>query len=247
MGRFAACASIGVFFTFAASVLAVFAHISQISGNIVPRNLRMTTVDMTGVGAATGAGDAIYGTGAQTGPNTGLRNYYEFGLWAYGASATTGGARDYTSGNTWAREFQPIPVILFDAPAAQQQTITQALGDGVITSSDYLGRYTKAAFYVLIIGTILGGLALICGLLANRFAYILAAAFSLIGFLCLAVGCIIWTVILSRVRSSVQGSGSGISVSYGNALWLYWAATGCLLFSILPFITSCIVGRDRYY
>lgn len=40
----------------------------------------MTTVDMTGVGAATGAGDAIYGTGAQTGPNTGLRNYYEFGL-----------------------------------------------------------------------------------------------------------------------------------------------------------------------
>lgn len=55
-------------------------QISQISGNIVPRNLRMTTVDMTGVGAATGAGDAIYGTGAQTGPNTGLRNYYEFGL-----------------------------------------------------------------------------------------------------------------------------------------------------------------------
>ena len=46
--------------------------------------------------------------------------------------------------------------------------------------------------------------------------------------------CQIWVVILSRVRSSVRGSGSGIQVSYGNALWIYFASCGCLLFSILP-------------
>jgi len=249
MGRFFACAGLGTFFTLAASVLAIFAHISQINSNIVPRHIRMTTVSTTGVGAATGAGDAVYGSGDRSNnqPNTGLRPYYEWGLWGYCASQTTGGNRDYCSGTSWAYEFQPVPAVVYDVPANAQQTISNALGQGTFTSSDYLGRFTKAAFYLLIIGTILGGLALVIGFLAHRVAFLLAAVLAFLGFLLTIAGCIIWVVILSRVRSSINGNGSGVNVSYGNALWIYFASSGCLLFATLPYIFSCIAGRDRYY
>lgn len=109
---------------------------------IVPRNIRMVNIDTTGVGAATGAGDAVYGSGPRDGPNTGLRPYYQWGLWAYGEAQTSGGSRDYLSGTDWAYEFQPVPAILFDVPAEQQQTVSAALGDGTFTSSSYLGRFT---------------------------------------------------------------------------------------------------------
>lgn len=103
----------------------------------------MVTVDTSGVGAATGAGDAVYGTGARNDqPNTGLRPYYEWGLWGYCASQTKNGGRDYCSGTSWAYEFQPVPAILYDVPADAQQPVSNALGSGTFTSSDYLGRFT---------------------------------------------------------------------------------------------------------
>jgi len=157
------------------------------------------------------------------------------------------GATDYCSGTSWAYEFQPVPAVVYDVPANAQQTISNALGQGTFTSSDYLGRFTKAAFYLLIIGTILGGLALVIGFLAHRVAFLLAAVLAFLGFLLTIAGCIIWVVILSRVRSSINGNGSGVNVSYGNALWIYFASSGCLLFATLPYIFSCIAGRDRYY
>jgi hypothetical protein len=94
--------------------------------------------------------------------------------------------------------------------------------------------HSKAAFYLLIIGTILGGLALVIGFLAHRVAFLLAAVLAFLGFLLTIAGCIIWVVILSRVRSSINGNGSGVNVSYGNALWIYFASSGCLLFATLP-------------
>lgn len=51
-------------------------------------------------------------------------------------------------------------------------------------------------------------------------------------------------VIIARAKSSV--SSVGIDVHYGDGLWIYWAATGCLFFATLPFIFGCIAGRDRY-
>jgi len=247
MSRFFACAGLGVFLTLAASILAIFAHISQINSNIVPRNIRMVTVATGDVGQALGLGNSIYGQSSSNAANAGLRQYYEWGLWTYCAkSGSSGGAPDYCDGTSWAHEFRPVPAILYDVPANAQTEVANRLPGGVFTSDSYLGRFSKAAFYLLIIGTILGGLALIMGFFAHRFAYLVCALLTLFAFLCTAVGCIIWTVIIARTKQSINSAGVGILVSYGNALWIYWAATGCLLFAVLPFIFSCIAGRDRY-
>jgi len=246
MGRFFACAGLGTFLTFAASILAIFAQISQINSNIVPRNIRMVTVNTAGVGQALGVGNAIYGSGARNAANTGLRPSYQWGLWAYCEAQTEGGVRDACSGTSWAHTFQPVPAILFDVPAAEQQAVSNLLGNGTFTASDYLGRFSKGAFYVLFIGAVLGGLPLITGFLAHRFAFLVAAILTLLAFLCEAVGCIIWTIIIHKSKSAVNGLNAGITVSYGNALWIYWASTGCLLFAILPYIFGCIAGRDSY-
>jgi len=247
MGRFFACAGLGVFLTLCASGLAVFAHISQISANIVPRNIRMVTVDTSGVGAALGVGDAIYGTGERTSANSGLREYYEWGLWTYCLKDSLGGVPDACDGNSWAYAFEPVPAILYDVPSDLQSQVTSRLPSSTFTSSDYLRSYSKGAFYVLFIGTVAGGLALILGFLAHRFAFLLAALFCVFAFLCEAVGCIIWTVIISRTKNSINDAGVGITVSYGNALWLYWASTGALFLAIIPYIVGCIAGRDSYY
>jgi hypothetical protein len=104
----------------------------------------MVTVDTTGLGAATSLGASIYGSGARSGdaPNTGVRPYYEWGLWGYCASQTKGGDRDYCVGTSFGFQFQPSPAILFDTPTASQSQLAQALPGGVFTDSNYLGSYT---------------------------------------------------------------------------------------------------------
>jgi len=104
----------------------------------------MVTVDTTGLGAAVGAGDAIYGTGVRNGdtPNTGIRPSYQWGLWGYCASQSLGGDRDYCVGTSFGFKWQPSPAILFDAPVDQQNTIAQALPSGTFTDSNYLGSYS---------------------------------------------------------------------------------------------------------
>lgn len=93
---------------------------------------------------------------------------------------------------------------------------------------------SRGAFYVLFVGALSGGLAFIIGFLAHRFAFLVSAGFAFLAFLCEAVGCIIWTVIIHRVRNNINGAGVGITVEYGVGLWLYWASTGCLLLATLP-------------
>lgn len=248
MGRFFACAGLGVFLTLCASILAIFAHISQINGSLIPRNIRMVNVNTEGLGEALGVGEAIYGSGPREGdaPNTGIRPSYQWGLWGYCAAQSLGGDRDYCVGTSFGFKFQPAPAILFDAPAAQQNTVAQALPSGTFVDSDYLGSYTRGAFYVLFVGTLAGGLAFLIGFLAHRFAFLISAILAFFAFLCGAVGCIIWTVIIHRTRSALSAAATGITVEYGVGLWLYWASTGCLLLAVLPFLIGCIAGRDRY-
>ena len=185
--------------------------------SLVPRNIRMVDVNLSGLGAATGAGSALYGTGPRTAPNSGLRQHYEWGLWTYCGHDTLGGSPDYCSGTQWANEFQPVSAILADVPTQFQTQVANALPSGsTFASGGYLGRFrydfsflfgkiginklryftsinSKGAFYVLFVGAAAGGLALITGFLAHRIAFLLAAMLTFFAFLCEAVGCIIWT------------------------------------------------------
>lgn len=91
------------------------------------------------------------------------------------------------------------------------------------------------------------GITMLIGLVAHRFAFVLGALTALIGALLLAVGLVMWTVIIARVRNSVSFANAGISVNYGNGLWISWAACGALFLAIIPYLIACCTGRRDTY
>lgn len=103
----------------------------------------MVSINTAGVGQASGAGSSIYGQGARNGPNTGLRQYYEWGLWNYcEKSGDEGSTPDFCSGTSWANTFQPLPAILYDVPAASQTQVANVLPSSTLTDTDYLTVYS---------------------------------------------------------------------------------------------------------
>ena len=81
---------------------------------------------------------------------------------------------------------------------------------------------------------------MLLGFGAHRFAFLFSAITGLLAFLCIAVGAVIWTVLLHRVRSAINGAtvanGTplGLHVSWGDGLWIAWAAAGAALLSVIP-------------
>jgi len=255
MARLNFCAAIGLFLALAAIILMIFAEISQISDSqTVPRHIRMAQVDTTGLGGAlTASGTSttdLYGTGERTAENQGLRQYYSYGLWSYCAGDTpsgTGGSV-YCDNASWGHSFTPASDILSDVPTGLQTTVTNALPSTTFSSEGYLRPITQAAFYLYFIGAVAIAVSLILGLLAHRFAFLFSALFGIVAFIALAAAAVIWTVVISRVRSGINGAtlGStdlGITVTFGNGLWITWAAAGAALLSVFPFFFACCCGR----
>lgn len=254
MARLNCCAGLGLFCILAACILMIFAEISQISaGQKVIRSIRMTYVDTTNFGpalAASGADTAdLYAAGDRTGDNAGIYQYYSYGLWAYCAGASLSSTNNnYCSGTTWGRSFTPATDIGTDVPSALTTDYNNALPNTTFTSQGYLNSITKAAFYLFFIGAIAAGVSLFLGFLAHRFAFLLSALFGLVAFVCIAAASTIWTIVISRVRSGIDGATLGgeplgITVHYGNGLWITWAAAGAALLSIFPFLFACCCGR----
>lgn len=85
--------------------------------------------------------------------------------------------------------------------------------------------------------------------IAHRFAFVLCTLLSILSALSLAIGLVIHTVIYSRVIAAINdatvssGVNIGITITYGNALWILWASAAAMLLSILPFAIACCTGR----
>lgn len=82
------------------------------------------------------------------------------------------------------------------------------------------------------------------GLIAKRGAFFFGALLAILSTICLGIGATIYSVITSRVKQAIndatyQDVNVGIEVEYGNALWLLWAAVGCMLLSIVPLAIAC--------
>lgn len=88
---------------------------------------------------------------------------------------------------------------------------------------------------------------MLIGLLAHRFAFLVGALAATLAAVLLGVGLVIWTVIIARAKSSVNFAEFGIAVKYGNALWISWAACGCMFLAILPYLFACCAGRRDTY
>lgn len=92
-------------------------------------------------------------------------------------------------------EWRPYDQLLFHVPSQYNATLTRYISnDLTFADSDYLGRFSRASFYLIFIGTILAGITMVVALIANRWAFLFGAFTAWLSFLVLVVGAIIWTV-----------------------------------------------------
>ncbi|GAA5916283.1 uncharacterized protein JCM6883_001444 [Sporobolomyces salmoneus] len=180
----------------------------------------------------------------------GLRKIYEYGLWSYCSSnGGVGDDRSYCEDATIHPAFQPAKVLMADIPEDYSNALSETLPDNVFTADGYLGHYTRAAAYLIMVGSLATALAALFALFARRCAFSLATIFSIIAFLGLAIGLIIYTVIFERAiqaisDATISGVKVGITLTYGNALWILWAACGCMLLTIPSNALACCLGRS---
>lgn len=155
-----------------------------------------------------------------------------------------GSSPQYCTSRGFGSTIQPAVVLIQDAPAEFATAIQTVLPDNVFTADDYLGRFTKAATYLIFVGTLLAAIVMLIGLFAKRGAFFLGSLLAILSTLCLGIGATIYSVIVSRVKQAIndasyQDVNVGIEVEYGNAIWLLWTAVACMLLSIVPLAIAC--------
>ncbi|SCZ92372.1 BZ3500_MvSof-1268-A1-R1_Chr5-2g07814 [Microbotryum saponariae] len=259
MVRLNCCAGFGILLAVAFRERKCFigGQIAQLNPSTIPRHLRIVTITTTGLAAALGNVNDLYDTASGyvggrsvNGNNQGLRQTYEWGIWNY---CTTGGSigsqRSYCTKRSFGFEFRPALALLGDVPTQYEQALDAALPNNVFSDDKYLGRFTKVANYLVFIGSILAALAMLVGFGAHRFAFLFGAIVSLLAFLLLAAGAIIYTILLARVKAAINnatisGVAFGIKVAYGNALWLLWGATAAAFLAVIPYLIACCTGRN---
>ena len=161
---------------------------------------------------------------------------------------------------------QPFTVIVGDMPANYSQLTLALLPSDTFTDSQYLGEFSRGAYYLLLLGTIVAGITLfmcvhslllsalgliihypLSGLIKHTLGYLAATALAIIGSAFLLIGAVIWTVIVKKAQSintvMVGQPGNivpvGIEVDIGNGIYLAWAAFACLIASTVPYMIRC--------
>lgn len=179
----------------------------------------------------------------------GLRQEYKFGLYAH--CAYVDDSHGLCSNSSAANRFRPYQVIRADMASNYS-----AISDAVITGTtfidaNYLGNFTNAAWFLILIGTICAFLAFLTGVLKHTIGFLLSTLFAILGSASLLIAATIWTVVIGKAQSinhffvgdPAAPVPLGIDVSVGNGLFLLWAAFACLVVSIVPIMMSCCTYR----
>ncbi|RXW23862.1 hypothetical protein EST38_g2015 [Candolleomyces aberdarensis] len=121
------------------------------------------------------------------------------------------------------------------------------LPDSDFTNSKYTGQSTKAAYWMILLGTICAALALVTGILKNNYTFCVSTLFAVAGSLLLLIGASIWTVVVNKTQIindfplTTRSAGEiplGITMSSGPAIPLLWGAFAALLLSVVPYMIS---------
>ena len=193
----------------------------------------------------------------------GLRDFYEFGLYSYCAHNNDTRAQGACTNRTTGRQFHPYDAIRSDM-AANYSRITEALlVDTTFQNSRYLGQSSRAAFWMLLLGSVCAALSLVTsvlliftyshteccslssGILKNHLTFFVSTIFSILGSLFLLIGASIWTVLINKtaaVNDVLIGQPPvpvGIVVTVGSGLFLIWAAFACMVVSVVPYLIRC--------
>ena len=116
-------------------------------------------------------GDPILGlytsnASAPVGEREGLRQLYECGFYSYCAYVeTTDTTQGICSNKSTPFQLQPFAAFLADMPTnysgiTQNIVSTTNLADTTFVNNHYLGEFSKAAYFLVLIGTICAGLAM---------------------------------------------------------------------------------------
>ena len=220
----------------------------QLTENVVARNIYFVSVNTRGLGDAvtsSGTGSLYAGNQASAiGANQGLKYEYFWGMYDYCGGSGVSGNRDCSDkyiGYRW----EPAAALVADAQTSFASQLNQTIGSSTFTDDHYLGLLSRVANVIILVGTILSGLAFLTGFLAHRFCFAFAALEALGAAGCLGTGCAIWTAIIYKARDAIP-SGVGIDVHYGNALWMCWGAFAAIVISIVPLLITCCLGRSKY-
>ncbi|UZJ56478.1 hypothetical protein CBS101457_005798 [Exobasidium rhododendri] len=235
------CVGVGELLTFAAMVLAILVNMGQISNNIVARSIYYTELDTTGFTVSNAFASS------QSAPElagNGLKYNYRWGL--YNFCAGEGSVRSCARRN-FGYEYQPLNVLEDDASSTISSQVPTAISAATFSDSKYLGKFSKPANYLAFVGTVVIGASFLVAFLAHRFAFLIASLLALAAAGCMFVAAAIWTAIIYKVRSSLHGGNSGLTVNYGNAIWMEWAAAAAAALSVIPLLVACISGRKSKY
>jgi len=240
--------------SFAALVLLIFTHIGQINTSTVPRGIYMARLNVSQYGAALHQAlvdpiDDLY-TSNSSSPlleSLGLRDFYEFGLYSHcGYINSTAGI---CSNKTVGYPYKPYDYLIGDMDANYTIITASVITGGSFRDSNYLGESTKAAYWLILLGTILSALSFFSGITKHNLTFFLSAVFAAISSVFILIGAAIWTVVIkksngvSNILIGANPTPIGIDVSAGPGLFITWAAFACVFVSMVPYLISCCTYR----
>ncbi|KAJ6574688.1 hypothetical protein B0H19DRAFT_1125285 [Mycena capillaripes] len=251
------CVGSASFLAFTSLLLLIFVHVSQINTSTVPRGISLVKINVSAYGEAMHAAiidpvDFLYTTNssAPLGFSAGLRQFYLFGLYSH--CGYVNDSAGICTNHTIQNQFQPYAALTSDMLPNYTQITNGLLGGVSFSDSDSLGHSSRAAYWMILLGTICAALALFTGVAKSGFTFFASTAFAIIGSLFLLIGASIWTVMIKKtdsINGLMIGSAQtgkvpiGIDVSIGTGLYLIWASFVTLVVSIVPYMVSCCTFR----
>lgn len=259
----------GLLLTLSAGVLFIFFCIGNFTiHQVVPKNIRiieLTTFDLgTAISNAPSSINSpnlnlpiqsIYGPSSEEEnvriPGDGLRFYYTWGLWNRCAGYRDESHPQYCTKTLWAHRFEPIATLLEDVPLSVQDKTRNLLSiDDPIKSDHYVGQWSRAGFYFIMVSIFLTFLTILMFIFtsvdtpAGRLVYLNLVVLTGLGLLSNVIGSIIWTTIVGTLKAQLNArSQLGLKAYYGNGLWILWATDVALLISMLAYFIAFIRGR----
>ncbi len=89
----------------------------------------------------------------------GVRQMYKFGLYSH--CGYVDDSSGICSNSSAANRFEPLTVIIADMASNYSRFTTAIVTQGTFVDSDYLGEFTNAAYYLILVGTVATALAFI--------------------------------------------------------------------------------------
>ncbi|KAJ7071465.1 actin cortical patch SUR7/pH-response regulator pali [Mycena amicta] len=249
------CVGLSSFLALASLLLLLFVHVGQINTSSVPHGISLVKINMSHYGDGLHAAfiddiDHLFtnNSSAPLQASAGLRQLYEFGLYSHCAYVNS--SAGICTNTSIQQEFRPYDALTSDMLANYTDFTNFIFSGTTFADSDSLGHSSRAAYWMLLLGTICAAVALLTGVAKYSFTFFISTAFSILGSIFILIGASIWTTLIKRAETvnSIMISAAtpvsvGIEVTAGSGLFLMWAAFASLFVSVVPYMISCCTFR----